>query len=134
MKLRLEFLFTALWYPFILFNALQGAFIFLAFDCKRKIYFMIYLWINKRPHPSDSSASSRPGISSNKATSNIQSQRTSAFVTNTTGSSDIESDRPSSQRVDAEIHYNPNLRGSNPHLTASRPPVRQSVDRRLLEA
>lgn len=97
---------------------------------------MIYLWINKRPHPSDSSASSRPGISSNKATSNIHSQRTSAFVTNTTGSSDIESDRSSSQRVvDAEINYNPNRRGSNPPLTVSRPlPVRQSVDARLLEA
>ncbi|EFX73786.1 hypothetical protein DAPPUDRAFT_14177, partial [Daphnia pulex] len=26
-----------LWYPFILFNTLQGTFIFLAFDCKRKV-------------------------------------------------------------------------------------------------
>ena len=32
-----------LWYPFILFNALQGAFIFIAFDCKKKIWFLIYL-------------------------------------------------------------------------------------------
>lgn len=33
----------ALWYPFIFFNALQGAFIFIAFDCKKKIWFLIYL-------------------------------------------------------------------------------------------
>ena len=32
-----------LWYPFILFNALQGAFIFISFDCKKKIWFLIYL-------------------------------------------------------------------------------------------
>ena len=32
-----------LWYPFIFFNALQGAFIFIAFDCKKKIWFLIYL-------------------------------------------------------------------------------------------
>ena len=116
----------ALLYPFILFNALQGAFIFIAFDCKRKIYFMIYLWVNKRPHPSDSSASTRPGVSS-KATSNIQ--RTSAFVTNTTGSTDIESDRPTS--INVEVH-NQIHRASNPRPPV---PVRQSASvKGLIEA
>lgn len=56
----------ALWYPFIFFNALQGAFIFVAFCCKRKIYFMLYQWATNRPHPSDSSSSSRTTASSNK--------------------------------------------------------------------
>lgn len=48
-----------LWYPFILFNTLQGTFIFLAFDCKRKIYYMVYEAITKRPHPSNLSSSHR---------------------------------------------------------------------------
>ena len=50
---------SALWYPFIFFNALQGAFIFLAFGCKRKILFMIYQWATNRPHPSDNSTTTR---------------------------------------------------------------------------
>ena len=55
-----------LWYPFIFFNALQGAFIFFAFGCKRKVYFMMYQWATNRPHPSDTSSSSRTTASSNK--------------------------------------------------------------------
>ncbi|EFX73784.1 hypothetical protein DAPPUDRAFT_57855 [Daphnia pulex] len=62
----------ALWYPFIFFNALQGAFIFVAFCCKRKIYFMLYQWATNRPHPSDSSSSSRTTASSNKPSTSTQ--------------------------------------------------------------
>ena len=49
----------ALWYPFILLNTLQGTFIFLAFDCKRKVYYMVYEVITKRPHPSNTWSSTR---------------------------------------------------------------------------
>jgi len=31
-----------LWYPFIVFNGLQGAFIFVMFDMKRKIGYMLW--------------------------------------------------------------------------------------------
>ena len=72
----------ALWYPFIFFNALQGAFIFVAFCCKRKIYFMLYQWATNRPHPSDSSSSSRTTASSNKPSSSISTQRTSVAAEN----------------------------------------------------
>lgn len=48
-----------LWYPFILLNTLQGTFIFLAFDCKRKVYYMVYEAVTKRPHPSNSWSSTR---------------------------------------------------------------------------
>ena len=30
-----------LWYPFVIFNGLQGTFIFVAFDCKSKIWNMV---------------------------------------------------------------------------------------------
>jgi hypothetical protein len=33
---------TFLWYPFIVFNGLQGAFIFVMFDVKRKIAYMLW--------------------------------------------------------------------------------------------
>ena len=50
-----------LWYPFIVLNATQGAFIFLAFNCKRKIYYMLYRRLMKRPHPADTSITSFRG-------------------------------------------------------------------------
>lgn len=52
---------TVLWYPFIIFNALQGAFIFATFTCKRKIYYMLYQRIMGRPHPLDRSSSTMNG-------------------------------------------------------------------------
>lgn len=30
-----------LWYPYVIFNALQGAFIFFAFSCKRKVFLLV---------------------------------------------------------------------------------------------
>ena len=72
---KLGILASFLWYPFILFNALQGTYIFIAFDCKLKIYYQLYLAVFKRPHPADTSASSRaifsnkPSVSSNRRTS-----------------------------------------------------------------
>ncbi len=84
----------ALWYPFIFFNALQGAFIFVAFCCKRKIYFMLYQWATNRPHPSDSSSSSRTTASSNKPSSSISTQRTSvAAEFQSTAAVDFEPNR-----------------------------------------
>lgn len=63
-----------LWYPFIVLNALQGAFIFITFDCKLKIYYMVYKRITKRPHPSDNSF----GPSHERANTMGHSQRTTA--------------------------------------------------------
>lgn len=77
----------ALWYPFILFNALQGAFIFAAFCCKRKIYFMMYQWATKRPHPSDSSSSSRATASTNKPS--ISTHKTS-IATSSSAAAEFE--------------------------------------------
>lgn len=45
-----------LWYPFTVFNGLQGAFIFMAFDCKRKTYELLYQTLTGKPHPSSSSS------------------------------------------------------------------------------
>lgn len=70
-----------LWYPFILFNTLQGTFIFLAFDCKWKIYYTVYEAITKRTHPSNFSSSTRGYPNANKAASS-----TPATATNTSSS------------------------------------------------
>ncbi|KAK4020210.1 hypothetical protein OUZ56_002208 [Daphnia magna] len=96
-----------LWYPFILFNALQGAFIFVAFCCKRKIYFMVYKWATKRPHPSDSSSSSRATASTNKPS--ISTHKSSiATPSSTTAEFESQSNRLSVVQRD------------------NQPPVRQS--------
>ena len=54
----------ALWYPFILFNGLQGAFIFVAFDAKLKIFYMLWQFVTKKPHPSAVRTTSKPTTSS----------------------------------------------------------------------
>ena len=40
-----------LWYPFIVFNSLQGAFIFVFFDVKWKVYFTAYEKVMGKSHP-----------------------------------------------------------------------------------
>jgi hypothetical protein len=67
-----------LWYPFILFNTLQGTFIFLAFDCKWKIYYMVYEAVTKRPHPSNLSSSHRV---STTASTKLQAARKISILT-----------------------------------------------------
>lgn len=76
----------ALWYPFILFNGLQGAFIFAAFDCKRKIYYMLYYWATRQYHPNDTSSSSRATNSVTKMS--VSSQRFSTTASNSLSSND----------------------------------------------
>jgi hypothetical protein len=70
-----------LWYPFILFNTLQGAFIFLAFDCKRKVYYMVYEVITKRPHPSNLSSSQRVSTTPTTASTKLQATRKISLLT-----------------------------------------------------
>ena len=40
-----------LWYPFIVFNSLQGTFIFIFFDIKWKVYYAAYEKLLGKPHP-----------------------------------------------------------------------------------
>lgn len=89
---------AVLWYPFIFFNALQGTFIFVAFACKRKVYYMLYQWATNRPHPSDTSSSSRT-TPSNKPSS---SHRISYVTT----SSAVDMDPRNSKRFSTvDIHH-----------------------------
>ena len=85
-----------LWYPFIFFNALQGAFIFFAFGFKRKVYYMMYQRITNRPHPDDTSSGSRTTASSSNKT-NMSNQRISYTTSNNSTAGEIETHpRPSS--------------------------------------
>lgn len=68
-----------LWYPFILLNTLQGTFIFLAFDCKRKVYYMVYEAVTKRPHPSNSWSSTRGAHNANQTVPRSPSLTPQAF-------------------------------------------------------
>ena len=43
--------FHFLWYPFIIFNSLQGTFIFIFFDLKWKVYFTAYEKVVGKSHP-----------------------------------------------------------------------------------
>lgn len=90
---------AVLWYPFIFFNALQGTFIFVAFACKRKVYFMLYQWATNRPHPSDTSSSSRATPSNNKPSSSHR-------ISYATNSSVVDVDQRNSKRFSTvEIHH-----------------------------
>merc|ERR1712105_305908 len=43
--------FQILWYPFIVLCSLQGTFIFIFFDMKKKVYYTAYEKILGKPHP-----------------------------------------------------------------------------------
>eukprot|EP00093_Oithona_nana_P013288 13288.XXX_936882_940044_1 [CDS] Oithona nana genome sequencing. len=71
-----------LWYPFVILQGLQGVTIFLLFDLKRKIYYLIFEKIMGKPHPSvrRHRLLKAPGhvISSVVATSSLQATTNSA--------------------------------------------------------
>lgn len=69
-----------LWYPFIVLNALQGAFIFVTFDCKTKIYFMVYQRVMNRPHPSSLTGSHGQTNGSKNTTSTSQRAMASSNI------------------------------------------------------
>ncbi len=124
-SLKLSFIFyqfkakiPVLWYPFILFNALQGAYIFIAFDCKRKIYFMLYHWATKHPHPADSSASSRGYLSSN--TKLVSNRRISTQTTTSEGL------RRSTNNLEVRINPQRNSSSAAPMRSSSAVDNRQS--------
>ena len=48
-----------LWYPFIFFNGLQGLFIFVAFNLKKKIYRLLWELVYKKPFPTSSVSSTK---------------------------------------------------------------------------
>lgn len=100
-----------LWYPFIFFNALQGAFIFFAFGCKRKVYYMMYHWATNRPHPSDTSSSTRTTASSNKPS--VSNQSKISFTSPSSTVNDFESNPNRLSAVDIHVpHVNNPVRHS----------------------
>ena len=87
----------ALWYPFIVFNSLQGSFIFIFFDLKWKVYYVAYEKLMGRPHPNRKYRSKRKICFKFFNKPKAESENTNEAETSTTGISASEVQKTSSK-------------------------------------